>query len=712
MRISPDRAGTDRVTPDGRPRSVPGLEDSLQANRKPIMLNRAAIKLTCRPDLLLSPLQNGKAGQYAVKDLRTGDSFTLGEQEYFLLARLDGEQTGATLCQAFEEWFGEPLSEAELQEFVEVAQARGFLQPAEPRNGRAPVASPARVSEKGPAASLPPGPFGAAPSCVVEETEAGPCVRILEPPGDTAAVETSECRYDEVPYSSKPFPQTHPDNLATVATLFGMKPPPVDHCRVLELGCASGGNLIPLAVSLPDSHFIGIDLSRRQIADGLQVVGAVGLRNIELRYLDILDVGADLGQFDYILCHGVYSWVPPAVQDKILEICARNLAPNGVAYVSYNTFPGWHVPSVIRAMMRYHADRFAEPSVRVRQGRALLEFLAQSAPKEHDAYNGALEKELKLLRDVADDYLYHEYLAEVNTPVYFHEFHERAKAKGLQYLGEAAFLDMLAGYFPPEVEKTLHLLGVNLVQTEQYMDFLRNRRFRQTLLCHRGVPLNRSLNLECLEQMYVASAFQPRSAQPDLHSSAVEEFRTSRGFSTSSSEPLVKAALLHLAEVSPAAVPFRDLPAAAQARLGRVPVHSSTANALTRSLLGCLLKCAAPNVLEFSVNPSRFVMEISQRPTTTPLARFQAAAGTAVANLCHRVVTLNAIDRQVLRHLDGSRDRAQLTRLVANCLDRDMLTTMPEWDEHPLEARTAQGLLEELLNRSLARLAQHALLAG
>src|SRR5262249_46809630 len=146
------------------------------------------------------------------------------------------------------------------------------------------------------------------------------------------------------------------------------------------------------------------------------------------------------------------------------------------------------------------------------------------------------------------------------------------------------------GYFPPEVEKTLHLLGVNLVQTEQYMDFLRNRRFWQTLLCPQGVPLHRSLKLQGLEQMYVASAFHPPPAQPDLPSNAAGEFPTSRGFSMSSSEPLVKAALLHLAEVSPAAVPFRDLPAAAQARLGRVPVHSSTAIALTRSLLGCLLK--------------------------------------------------------------------------------------------------------------------------
>src|SRR5262249_7843017 len=147
-----------------------------------------------------------------------------------------------------------------------------------------------------------------------------------------------------------------------------------------------------------------------------------------------------------------------AVQDRILAICARHLAPNGVAYVSYNTYPGWHLPGVVRAMMRFHADRFGEPAVRVRQARALLEFF-DGAAAGHDAYGGALRKELQLLRAVPDHYLFHEYLAEVNTPVYFHEFNARAEVHGLQYLGEAAFLEMLTEYFPPEVGETLRLLA-------------------------------------------------------------------------------------------------------------------------------------------------------------------------------------------------------------------------------------------------------------
>jgi cyclopropane fatty-acyl-phospholipid synthase-like methyltransferase len=162
--------------------------------------------------------------------------------------------------------------------------------------------------------------------------------------------------YDAVAYISKPFPQTHPDNLATLATLFGLQPPPLDNCRVLELGCASGGNLIPMAVSLPGSTCVGIDLSANQIADGQKTLAALGLKNVQLKHLSILDIDESFGEFDYIICHGVYSWVPEDVQDKILSICAANLARDGVAYVSYNTFPGWHMRGMIRDMMCYHVS--------------------------------------------------------------------------------------------------------------------------------------------------------------------------------------------------------------------------------------------------------------------------------------------------------------------------------------------------------------------
>jgi len=149
--------------------------------------------------------------------------------------------------------------------------------------------------------------------------------------------------YDECPYPSYPLPQAHPHHLATMAALLGLESAIGVDCRVLELGCANGGNLIPLALTSPISRFVGIDLSVEQIGDGQRTIDALSPTNTELRCLSILDVGEEFGEFDYIICHGVYSWVSREVQDKIMEICARHLAPNGIGYISFNTLPGWHM---------------------------------------------------------------------------------------------------------------------------------------------------------------------------------------------------------------------------------------------------------------------------------------------------------------------------------------------------------------------------------
>ena len=257
---------------------------------------------------------------------------------------------------------------------------------------------------------------------------------------------------------------------------------------MLELGCSMGGNLIVMAQDHPDSRFLGIDASSRQIADGWKTVDALGLKNIQLRHLDILDVGEDIGEFDYIISHGVYSWVPARVQNKMLEICQRHLAPNGVAYISYNTLPGWHIRGVIRDMMFYRGMQFADPQTALAQAKALVEFVAQSSKGADTPYQRMLQSELKHLGQMEDYYLHHEHLEENNQPLYFHEFARRLAVSGLQYLGDADFSTMVSSNFSAEVSKTLQELGAHdIVQMEQYMDFVRCRYFRKTLICRSGV---------------------------------------------------------------------------------------------------------------------------------------------------------------------------------------------------------------------------------
>src|SRR5262245_57118876 len=120
---------------------------------------------------------------------------------------------------------------------------------------------------------------------------------------------TQSNSYDDVPYENFAFVQTHPDRLATIARMFGLITPEVSTSRVLELGCASGGNLLPMAFNLPRAEFVGIDLSQRQIERGRETIAAVGIPNARLEHASILDISRDWGTFDYIICHGVFSWV-------------------------------------------------------------------------------------------------------------------------------------------------------------------------------------------------------------------------------------------------------------------------------------------------------------------------------------------------------------------------------------------------------------------
>ncbi len=244
--------------------------------------------------------------------------------------------------------------------------------------------------------------------------------------------------------------------------------------------------------------------------------GELEVRNVDLRCQSILDVERELGKFDYILCHGVYSRVPPEVQDKILEICRSHLHPHGVAYVSYNTFPGWHARAAIREMLCYHTERFEDPSDRIREARGLLTFLVRSVESHDAAFDSMIRQEIAVLSATPDTYLLHEHLEEFNEPLYFHQFIDRAAAKNLQYLGEAQVTAMFAGRLGPEVEATLRRISPDLVQMEQYMDFLRNRMFRQTLLCHDNVKLDYVLRPEAVQKMWIASQAKPVSEKPDL----------------------------------------------------------------------------------------------------------------------------------------------------------------------------------------------------
>lgn len=499
---------------------------------------------------------------------------------------------------------------------------------------------------------------------------------------------TPQTSYDEVPYESVAYAQTHPDRLATIATLFGMTPPPVDRCRVLELGCASGGNILPMAQPLPESRFVGIDLSREQIADGQRALDALGFKNVELRAMSITDVDQSMGEFDYILCHGVFSWVPREVQEKILTICARQLSPQGVAYISYNTYPGWHMRAMMREMMRFHAEGFDTPAKRVQQSRALLDFLAGAVTHKDGPYGQLLTQELEILRKTGDSYLLHEHLEEVNEPLYFHEFANRAAAHELRYLGESDVHAMAAHSFPAEVQETLRKLSPSIIKAEQYLDFLRHRMFRQTLLVHADAKLQHAVPPQRIERFHIAAEVRSIVAPVDAAADPTEEFRGPGDLVLKTRDPLYRAALRILGKRWPRTVPFSELRDAARTLVGG---EADTARDTRELGTRLLTTYTASRFIELHVQPPAFTLTPGERPVASPFARWRVKNGGRVTNLRHQNVSLSKAERELLLLLDGTRDRAALAAHIA-----------------PPENSTAT----EMLDRALTRLARAAVLVG
>ena len=520
----------------------------------------------------------------------------------------------------------------------------------------------------------------------------------------------TQSTYEDVPYPGSPYPQSHPQHLATCAALFGMEPVDIHQARILELGGADSSNLIPMATQLPEATFVGVERAARQIESGQQLVKELKLKNITLHRKDILEVDPKLGTFDYIIAHGVYSWVPNDVREKILSVCKKNLTPNGVAYVSYNTYPGWRMRGMLRDMMMYHTAQFSEPQAKVQQARALIQFLAESVPTENNPYGLWLKQELELMRQWHDNYFFHESLEVVNEPVYFHQFMESATRQGLQYMGDTDFSSMLAGNFDAKIQETLKRVGTTLIAMEQYMDFVRNRMFRQTLLCHEGLELNRNLTSQQLLGIYITSPLKPSSENPDLRSTEPLEFRSANGTFTTR-QPLIKAALLHLSRLFPAAAAFDGLLNQAHSILSSEDVELQDADAVKREqvMVGdALLLGFARNLIGLSLYPHGFTMEVSDHPRTTPLIRKQAATGV-VTNLRHEPITLDVVARLVVEHLDGGNDHEALLSLMLESVGSGDLVVR-EKGEPVQDQEKIRGILKERLGALLATCARCALL--
>ena len=472
--------------------------------------------------------------------------------------------------------------------------------------------------------------------------------------------------YDEVPYESYSYSATHPYLAMTLGALFGVSPIKLEQARILELGCAAGGNLIPHAINNPNAKFVGVDLSKIEIEEANKHVTQLGLKNIEFYNCSIVDVGDNFGKFDYIICHGVISWVPEFVRIKIFEICKKNLNENGIAYISYNTLPGWNMIRTIRDMMLYHANMFVNVGEKITQARMLLEFVKDSLENSSSPYASILKTEAALLSKHADSYLYHDHLEENNKPYYFHEFITEAKKQNLQYLSDCSISTMYLGNMPPKTAEKLQEVN-DIIRTEQYMDFITNRRFRATLLCHDSVRLNRRLNNEDLMKynMLLNNIPETSLANIDINNSKkVLNFfyNGNKDTKISTASPFMKAIFYTFSENINNPIDFNMLITIANKKL---KLNNNNRAELKKEFSNNIMSLFLQGYLNITLQKSRDKVK-TDKPKIAPYAYYQVCNTTKmwVTNLMHEVIMLSVFEKIAFKYMNGQNNKDQLLEAI------------------------------------------------
>ena len=323
--------------------------------------------------------------------------------------------------------------------------------------------------------------------------------------------------YEALPYVSQSFKYCHPHKLEAIAKLLMLDPPNAFKSKILEIGCSFGGNLIPFALNNEEASLIGVDISATQVSKGNQIISEMGIKNLKLIQKDISDMGDELGKFDYIIAHGIYSWVPQEVRDAILRVIRNSLNPNGLAYISYNTYPGWKNKSILRDFIDIFVpkDKFT-PQEQIKILRENLSFL-----KEYINAVGLSDKQKNIISiidslDANDDsYIYHEYFEIFNEPCLLYEFVRHLDLYDLGYLTDSNLFFSLNDIKREQIFSMVSKLGGDMeprIAAEQYVDFATNMTFRRSIVTHKEnlskAKLDKTFSKKVLNELNLLGSFK------------------------------------------------------------------------------------------------------------------------------------------------------------------------------------------------------------
>jgi SAM-dependent methyltransferase len=506
--------------------------------------------------------------------------------------------------------------------------------------------------------------------------------------------------YDELPFTSGVQPRMQPDRLATVASLRGLSPAHPLRCRMLDLACGDGMNVLGCAQAAPESEFLGVDLAEAPVARGSELAAAAGLRNVRIVRGDFTAPDPAWGTFDYVVAHGVYSWVPAAARERLVATVAASLRPGGVACIRYRVKPGSIARDMFRRLMLLHTESAATTDDRVRQALEFLRFLRAARSMPGDPWDDWVRSELDDRLRLPPGHVRHDDLGDVNEPVWYREFAEQAARHGLVCLGDAEWSQDTDVAFSEEVRAAIDR-HADPVEREQYRDLLKFRRMRETVLVRRDEAPTGGPRLERIPSLVVSARLRGDEAPPPLGGPGEETFRSHGGGGITAGVPIVRAALRILAASWPQRFPFEGLlrRAAVDVAAARGEASSGAtapSDADREGLVRLVTSLHDGGVVELHTHAPSCAREAGERPVASALARVAAQRGARVVTLLQRELEVtDARSLRLVAMLDGTLDRSEiLARLAA----AEAPPATPPEGQPPLTP--------EVLDAALARLAR------
>ena len=451
-------------------------------------------------------------------------------------------------------------------------------------------------------------------------------------------------RYDAVPYRHGAVSDSHPSRIGSIARLLGISTAPPDHCRVLELGCGEGMNVLPLAERFPKSEFVGVDFSAKQIGVAEIARAACGIGNVRFVCADFREWKPE-GAFDYIIAHGVYSWVPLEVRDRLLSLCTEALSPNGVAYVSYSTLPGWALPGGVRKILLQEIAGITSPEAQMARAVQVLDSLAECMKDQPGSYAANLRDTIADMRAKPAGMLFHDELAAVNDPCTFTEFTEHAARHGLNYVAEAHYATMQSAHLPATMHAALAPLQPDFTRTQQFMDVLFQRWLRNSLLSRAPVAPDRVIRPGVIADCALGLRMTVDAGENDLTPGCPMRLTGTHGLVLEARDSVEKAALTLLAGAFPSRVPFPALCAKASqllAEAGLPCIRDFTA------LHDFLHRLFALDVLDVVLCGDGDWLATRSQPGISALMRHQTANDLPLTNRWHEPVELTPEGKRAL----------------------------------------------------------------